>query len=399
MPPYRFNLATAARAACLPLLLAFVAGCNHGPVAQGPGAATGTKVKVALFVPAGSSDLREENLAWNLVQAAELAVGNLEDPSLVELGIFPTAGDPETAIAAVQEAKEQGASIILGPMFSKVAKAVGPEAAKHGLSVLSFSNDTSIAGDNVFLLGTTFETRADRLVAYAMSRGLERIAIVAAQDRAGELAKGAVTSAATTMGATIVSIATYEKTRNGPIEAVPSIKRSILESEAQAIILDAVTSNALPVFADLLPENGPDPKEVQYIGLARWDIPAAILRRDGLQGGWFVRPDPVHHAPFVNDFTEAYGQRPHPLAGLAYDGITAIGALARRGDAKPLSARNIARPDGFPGVLGKFRLNRDGTISRNLAVAEIRDGQVRILLPSDAEIAPLADSEVQVAEF
>ena len=40
-----------------------------------------------------------------------------------------------------------------------------------GLTVLSFSNNASVAGQNVYVLGNTFDNTADRLVGYGLSRG------------------------------------------------------------------------------------------------------------------------------------------------------------------------------------------------------------------------------------
>ncbi len=71
-----------------------------------------------------------------------------------------------------------------------------------------------------------------------------------------------------------------------------------------------------------------------------------------------------------------------PLAGLAYDGIAAIGALVARGDANALSRNALTQPQGFQGTTGIFRLLADGTNERGLAVAEIRAGQVVILDPA-----------------
>ncbi len=65
------------------------------------------------------------------------------------------------------------------------------------------------------------------------------------------------------------------------------------------------------------------------------DWPAGMCRRrrlnlPGVQGGWFALPDPARTAQFDSRFAAATGERPHDLAGLAYDGIAAVGALVQR---------------------------------------------------------------------
>ncbi len=81
-------------------------------------------------------------------------------------------------------------------------------------------------------------------------------------------------------------------------------------------------------------------------------------------------------------YQAAYGEAPHATAGLAYDGIAAIGALINRGGSNPLSANALTQGSGFAGVNGIFRLRRDGTNERGLAIATIRNNQMVILEPA-----------------
>ena len=69
-----------------------------------------------------------------------------------------------------------------------------------------------------------------------------------------------------------------------------------------------------------------------------------------------------------------------PVAGLAYDGIAAIGALANRAKGgAPLSKGDLTQSAGFAGVSGIFRLLPNGTNERGLAVATIRSNQVVVI--------------------
>jgi hypothetical protein len=78
------------------------------------------------------------------------------------------------------------------------------------------------------------------------------------------------------------------------------------------------------------------------------------------------------------------GEAPHPLAALAYDGIAAIGALARAGQA-PSSAA-LTQGQGFRDG-GHLPLLSDGTNQRGLAVATVRNNQVVILDPAPRSFA------------
>ena len=118
------------------------------------------------------------------------------------------------------------------------------------------------------------------------------------------------------------------------------------------------------------------------MGLTRWDIPAAALQLPGLQGGWFAMPDRNLTQAYESRFRAAYGESPHALSGLAYDGISAIAALVKTRGADALSKGALTQNAGFVGVSGVFRLRSDGSNERGLAIAEIRNGQAVVIDPA-----------------
>jgi hypothetical protein len=259
---------------------------------------------------------------------------------------------------------------------------VGPAVAGDGINVLSFSNNTAVAGGNVFVLGMTFENTAERLLAHAAGQDRGRVMIVAERNLRGELATSAIRRAVAGTGASVVATETYEFSQAGVVNAVGAIASTARSSGAQSLFFTDDTSGALPVLAQLLPDNRVAHPQFQYIGLTRWDIPAAALQLRGLQEGWFALPDPALTERFEARYREAYGSTPHPIAGLAYDGIAAIGALLSTGRPDALSRAALTQGSGFAGVNGIFRLLPDGTNRRGLAVAAIRNNAVVILDPA-----------------
>ena len=101
-----------------------------------------------------------------------------------------------------------------------------------------------------------------------------------------------------------------------------------------------------------------------------------------MQGGWFALPDPARAGAFRSQYQAAYGSEPHPLAGLAFDGIAAIGALASQGRSNALTGAALTQGAGFQGATGVFRLRADGTNQRGLALATVRDNQVVVISPA-----------------
>lgn len=360
--------------------LALLAGCQAGP-AGGPRLDTSRPVPVALLVPSGSAQPTDAVLAASLENAARLAIEDLQGVA-IDLRVYATAGTEEGAAQAAQTAADEGAGIVLGPVYARNASAAAQAVSGRGLSVLSFSNDARIAGNNLFVLGPTFANSAQRLAEHAVGTGLSDILIVHDPDAAGQAGRDALIAAVEAAGGRIVGAETYTLSQQGVIDAVPAIAELATTSGAQAIFFTADTAGALPLLAQLLPENGVNPEETRFYGLTRWDIPRGTLALEGLQGGRFALPDPILAENFQARFTEAFGTPPHPIAGLAYDGIAAIGALVREGKAAPLGRASLTQGAGFVGVGGVFRLLPNGTNARGLAIAEIRDRAVNVIDPA-----------------
>jgi ABC-type branched-subunit amino acid transport system substrate-binding protein len=353
-----------------------------GCVATGPGTtppANGGSVQVALLVPSGSGQSQDELFGSNLENAARLAMNDLSGVN-IDLRVYKTGGSPAQAAALARQAVDEGAQVILGPFYSEEANAAGVAVANSGVNVLAFSNNAAIAGGNVFVLGQTFDNTAKRLASYAVRNGKSKVLIVHDRNVAGEVGKAAIERGVASAGGSVVGVTSYEFSQNGIVQAASGIVSTARSSGATALFLTADTAGALPLLSQLLVDNGIDRNTTQFIGLTRWDIPPATLALPGVQGGWFAMPDPGLNAQFRARYEGAYGSQPVPVAGLAYDGIAAIGALANRAKGgAPLSKGDLTQSAGFAGVSGIFRLLPNGTNERGLAVATIRANQVVVI--------------------
>lgn len=366
------------RFGAMALGVAALSACDV-PVIQGGGLLSGNKVNVALLVPYGSATSSDDVLARSLENAARLAIADLGNPN-INLTVYNTAAQASVAATAAQQAADDGAQIIIGPLRSDAANAAAVAVRDDKLNVLSFSNNASVAGGNLFVLGNTFDNISRRLMSYSSAKGQTRLVVVHPDTAVGSIARNAVVRATAGTNVTVVGEKSFEFTQEGIVNAVSGIASTVRSSGATSLMLTSDSTGALPLLGQLLPEQGVNPSVVKYMGLTRWDIPNQTLTLPGLQGGWFALPDPALSSRFAGRYQAAYGAAPHPLAGLAYDGIAAVGALfAQKQD---MSAGSLTQPAGFAGVNGVFRLRADGTAERALAIAEVASGTVRIIDPA-----------------
>ncbi len=338
-------------------------------------------VQIALLVPGGSGSANLDWLARSLTNAAKMAASDAQGAT-IDLRVYDSGSDPGTAVARASEAVDQGAKIILGPLFADSANAVGNAMAPRGVNVLSFSNNADVAGGNVFVLGNTFGNVANRLVGHAVQNGKRRILVVAEDDAAGQVGAAAIQGAIQGNGATLVGTAVHPLSKEGIDAVIPNVTQAALSGNVDAVFLTANQGAVLPYLTDKLADAGVTSASVQLMGLTRWDQPASRMGLRGVQGGWFALPDNRMKAQFDQRYRAAYGEAPHDLGSLAYDGVAAISALVRAGKRNALTTAGLTQNAGFAGVTGAFRLKRDGTNERALAVATIRNGQVQILSPA-----------------
>ncbi len=370
----------AARLAAL-FAIAWLAACEPigtAGLGSGPTVDANAPVRVALLVPNGSGQSTDAFLARSLENGARLAIGDLNDVE-IDLRVYNTAGQAGPAANAAQRAVADGAQIILGPLYAEAANAAGVAVAGNNVNVLAFSNNAAIAGGNVFVLGPTFENTADRLVQYGRRQGINRYVVAHADTVPGAAGRDAISSAIRGNGGTVTGVQSYPLSQSGIVGAAPQIANAVQTTGAQAVFTTAVPGDELSVLATGVKERVPP---TQLVGLTRWNSEAAFLSLPSLQGGLFAIPDQSLQSRFEARYSAAYGEPANPVAGLAYDGIAAVGALVSSGNRQALSASALTQRSGFRGTGGIFRLNRDGTNERALAVATIRNNRVVILDPA-----------------
>ncbi|QPH52652.1 penicillin-binding protein activator [Pontivivens ytuae] len=333
-------------------------------------------VQVALLVPTGSGNAERDAIGRSLEQAARLAVADASSVN-IQLQVIPTGGNAGRAGGAAAQAIAQGADVIVGPLFSTSVAQVGPTAQAAGVPVFAFSNNPAVAGQNVYILGKTFEDSAARMLSFAAAQGRNRAGVIYTQDAEGQAALNAVQAASRRTNAQLVASASYPRSREGIPAAGEAFTSAMTSAGANAVVMSD-RGTGLIYAASFLPFYGLDVDNVQVMGLQELSG-GAIAAERALDGAWYTVADPARAEAFAARYASRYGSQPHPLAGLAYDGIAAVAALiaeARQtGDFNVFAAQNITSPAGFAGVEGAFRFRPDGGNERALAIMEVsRDG-------------------------
>ena len=336
------------------------AGPQQQPLAVGNG-----QVKVGLILPLSASG-NAGVAAQSMKNAAEMALAEFQNPN-IQLLIKDDAGSPQGAQQRAQEAVNEGAEIMLGPLFALSVPSVAQVARTRSISVIAFSTDSSIAGRGVYLLSFLPESDVNRIVDYSASIGKKSFAAMLPDNAYGNVVEAAFKTAVSRRGGRIVAFEKYGADRATPARAVAT---SLGQADA---LLIADDGDSVVATADALTAAGANLRNIQLLGTGLWDNPR-VLGNPALQGGLFAAPDPAGLRAFSGRYRTRYGGEPVRTATLAYDAVALVAALARTQGAQRFSSDVLQNPSGFSGIDGLFRFRPDGSNERGLAVMRVGSG-------------------------
>ena len=354
----------------------------------GPGAGmTGTtgSVKVALLLPITASGSTPA-VAKALKQAAELALFDFDNPNVL-LVPKDTRGTPDGARAAAQSAIQDGAELIIGPLFAQEVSGAAPVARQAGIPMIAFSTDEKVAGNGVYLLSFLAGRDVPRIVSFAMSRGKRNFAQLVPQSPYGRLAEAAFAKAVSAGGGQAGVRASFPPDdSNAMLGPVRQIANAIKAGQQVDALFLPAGRDELPSLAPLLASAELTNTRVQFIGTGQWDYPNIGSER-ALIGGWYPAPDPKGWSKFTQSYAKTYGAAPPRLASLAYDAVSLAVSLSQNAPGQRYAVGQLTRASGFAGVDGLFRLLPDGTCERGLAILEVREGGPQVIDPAPSSFA------------
>ena len=343
--------------------------------APGPSKIPGATATIGLLVPLSGQNA---GLGKAAAQAGQMALFDSGDDTtaLVIRDSEATAGPDGAAVSAMQE----GATILLGPIFAGHAKQVGPVAGAAHVPVVSFTTDKAVAGPGLYVMGLLPGLQIEREVQYAASQGAKRFAALLPSTPYGQIVAQALSSAATKAGGTVVVIEYYDPT-SGDFGAWV---RKLSEQGPFDALLIPEGGTRLHAIAPLLATYKIDTTTVKILGSSLWNDPT-LASEPTLVGAWFAAPPPDAWTDFAQRYRGAFGSDPPRLSSIAYDAVTMATTLAKD---KQLEEAGITRPEGFTGVDGPFRFRTDGQVERNFDIIEVQSSGFVVKDPAPKSFPP-----------
>ncbi len=347
------------------------------PAAQPFDAVTGGRAKVALLVPLTGPN---KPVGQAMLDAANMALFDVSG----DLALMPrdTGGTADDARAAAQRALSDGAGLILGPVFSASVAPVREATEGTPVSIIVYSTDATVAGGSVLVMGFLPSQQVERVVGFAKSRGLTKIAALVPDNPYGVAVTGALSAIQGKLGLPPPRILTLGRDAKAQI-------KSLADDPPQALLI-ALGGDQLQQLAPTIAEFTAE-HPLQLLGTGLWDD-SGLSQVPALAGGWYAAPVPDNFVDFANRFQHIYNYRPPRIATLAYDSVALATSVARsNGGATPFSREVLLQPNGFAGVDGAFRFLPSGLAQRNLAILAVGPNGPTVVDPPPPGFEPVGE--------
>ena len=364
----------ARRAVTLGLVCSVIAlaGCQSGaPLRPLPGQIAeqppGTRHSVALLVPLTGEDGAVGTSISNAARLALLDTGN----RTIDLNVYDSTQGGAAAAAA--RAVSEGNGLILGPLLAEDVRAAAPVARRARVPVIAFSNDESVAGDGVYILGFTPRQSIDRVVGFARARGAQRFGALVPTGVYGQRATQALTDSLRVTAGTLGAVETFNRTAAGARTAANALNA---RGRFDAVLIADNSRVAAQAAAAVRAGS-------RLLGTELWANDRAIGASPRLRGGWFAAAPDARFDQLVTRYRARYGKIPYRLGSLGYDSVLLTVRAARGWPAgRPFPQRLLTEKEGFAGVDGIFRFRRDGVAERSLEVREVTAAGTKVVSPA-----------------
>ena len=387
-PSFRKTILSAALAFCAAAIASQLSGCTAPPrppqasvvpttpaappviqaplpqeaplVVQSPQqAVTAGRAKVALLVPLTGPN---NSVGQAMLDAADMALFDVSS----DIALLPrdAGSTTDAARAAAGRALSDGAQLILGPVFASSVAPVRDAVAGGPTTAIAYSTDATVAGGNVFVMGFLPAGQVDRVVGFAKSRGMTKLAALVPDNAYGAAVTSELTALRTRLGLAQPRVLTLARDVNAQLQT--------LADDPPEMLLVAFGGDQLISLAPAIGQYA-QAHPVQLLGTGLWADDPQVSQTPSLAGGWYAAPVPGNFNDFATRFQQTFGYRPPRIATLAYDSVALAASVSRSagGNPAPFSRDVLLQPNGFIGIDGGFRFLASGLSERNLAVLQV----------------------------
>lgn len=306
------------------------------------------------------------------------------DGKQVVLKFEDDEADPTKSINAYDKLVNQdGVKLLLGPVTSGAANAVGPNATADGVPMITPSgtetNLTTTGGEYVFRTCYIDATQGEVISKYA-SENLRAKTMAILYNKDSDYSIGIAEAAKAQFesnGGTVVEYISYNDGDKDFSAQLTNIK----SSNPDVLVLPDYYS-VVPVIADQARKIG---ITSQLMGGDGWDSPELVkIGGDAVEGAVFVN----HYSPddsdpevqeFVNSYKEKYGETPDAFAALSYSTLQLFEeAITKAGSTDGEAVKDALKNIDVDTISGNIRFDENRNPQKSVSIIKIENGEAKL---------------------
>jgi ABC-type branched-subunit amino acid transport system substrate-binding protein len=352
----------------------------NGPLPSMQGQTLGSgPVRVALLLPL-SGDPSLSDVGTSMANGAQLAMDYISsNPNMhdnITLVIKDTGPSAQGAAAAANQAVQEGASLILGPLRADQVTSAGGIARSAGITLIGFSNNSGAAQPGVYLLNVLPDEEVSRSIGYAKAQGRRAFAGIFPTNAYGRIQKAAFQQAASDLGVTIVGVYDFAD-ETAARAVVAQLVPTMLAGQIDTLFLpDRATA---PSFGVLLEQANVPSGGVLIVGSSDWNNDQTIINTPYFSGAIFPAVDDAGYQALLPQYSQKFGGTPHPFVTIAYTSVILANVSALSMSTPPYSPAILTAPGGFNGRDGVFRFLSDGRSQYALVIKKVGNATTAIV--------------------
>ncbi len=356
-------------------------------------------IKIGMMLPLTGKHYQIGN---SLLNASQLALNKTQNKN-IKFFVRDT-GNEDDITKNFYSLLNEDIDIILGPIFSKNILKIQPLAKDENIQIITFSNNTEVTQNNLYIFGLTLEDEVQSILEYSTKSENKKLAAILPNNDYGKRIKNEITKFHNSNLSQLVKIIMYNPSNPDFYEISKNISEydqrkinlglkikelEILNTESSkkevkrlknldtfgdlpfdSLFIGVESFKQLSMISSILPYYDVDPKKIQYLGNSVWNKDS-IIKEPGLNNSLFTSLDRESTANFKQEYLEIFNQKPHPIASLAYDAVGMV--IGLNANKKPINVSSLTSKQGFRGINGKFKFYLNGNIERNPSIYRVKN--------------------------
>lgn len=329
-----------------------------------------TRHRVALLVPLSGTTAE---VGQSLANATTMA---LLDTNAENLRIT-TYDTSRGAASAARQAIADGNKLILGPLLADNVSAVQAAARPAGVPAIAFSNDSTVASADVFVMGHVPEQSIRRSIQYARQNGSSNFGALLPEGDYGQRSYNALQNSLRDYGGSLIG---FERYSRGNTSIVGAAQRLRTRGGYDTVLIADGARLAVQAAGELRSDGA---EGSRIVGTELWSGESTLTRAASVNGALFSAVSDRRFRRFSESYEARFGARPYRIATLGYDAVLLALRIARDwrvGSDFPVE--QLYDRGGFLGVDGPFRFDRGGIAERALEVRQVSGDDVIAVDPA-----------------